>query len=139
MQIACFITYACDVQAAHWVMELSNAVFVSKIRSNQTESNRSNSLFDIKVSNVAILNFSQIFPNMSSQALLYNCFVLLFHSLFSTFCPCSPIGWQRTVGRVSLVGARADALVTLYENDHRPQPSSSGTPVSHRSAVQIIV
>ncbi|XP_077057803.1 F-actin-monooxygenase mical2b isoform X9 [Siphateles boraxobius] len=37
---------------------------------------------------------------------------------------------QRTVGRVSLVGARADALVTLYENDHRPQPSSSGTPPS---------
>ncbi|KAK7175791.1 hypothetical protein R3I93_000146 [Phoxinus phoxinus] len=37
---------------------------------------------------------------------------------------------QRTVGRVSLVGARADALVTLYEKDHRPPPSSSGTPSS---------
>ncbi|XP_073763570.1 F-actin-monooxygenase mical2b-like isoform X7 [Danio rerio] len=38
---------------------------------------------------------------------------------------------QRTVGKVSLrVGARADALVTLYENDHRPQTSSSGTPPS---------
>ncbi|XP_056121785.1 F-actin-monooxygenase mical2b isoform X3 [Rhinichthys klamathensis goyatoka] len=37
---------------------------------------------------------------------------------------------QRTVGRVSLVGARGDALVTLCENDHRPQPSSSGTPPS---------
>ncbi|XP_056121787.1 F-actin-monooxygenase mical2b isoform X5 [Rhinichthys klamathensis goyatoka] len=37
---------------------------------------------------------------------------------------------KRTVGRVSLVGARGDALVTLCENDHRPQPSSSGTPPS---------
>jgi len=37
------------------------------------------------------------------------------------------------------VGARAGALVTLCENDHRPQPSSSGTPVRLRSAVQMIV
>ncbi|XP_073763591.1 F-actin-monooxygenase mical2b-like isoform X28 [Danio rerio] len=45
-------------------------------------------------------------------------------------CPSFPIQ-QRTVGKVSLrVGARADALVTLYENDHRPQTSSSGTPPS---------
>ncbi|XP_051755741.1 F-actin-monooxygenase mical2b isoform X9 [Ctenopharyngodon idella] len=38
---------------------------------------------------------------------------------------------QRTVGKVSLVvGARADTLVSLYENDHRPEASSSGTPPS---------
>ncbi|XP_048042188.1 F-actin-monooxygenase mical2b isoform X8 [Megalobrama amblycephala] len=38
---------------------------------------------------------------------------------------------QRTVGKVSLVvGARADTLVSLYENDHRPDASSSGTPPS---------
>ncbi|XP_051755740.1 F-actin-monooxygenase mical2b isoform X8 [Ctenopharyngodon idella] len=37
----------------------------------------------------------------------------------------------RTVGKVSLVvGARADTLVSLYENDHRPEASSSGTPPS---------
>uniref|UniRef100_A0A671PY38 F-actin monooxygenase n=1 Tax=Sinocyclocheilus anshuiensis TaxID=1608454 RepID=A0A671PY38_9TELE len=39
-----------------------------------------------------------------------------------------------SVGKVSLiVGARADSLVTLYENDHRPQASNSDPPVSHRS------
>uniref|UniRef100_A0A8C1K621 F-actin monooxygenase n=1 Tax=Cyprinus carpio TaxID=7962 RepID=A0A8C1K621_CYPCA len=38
---------------------------------------------------------------------------------------------QRTVGKVSLIaGTRADSLVTLYENDHRPQASSSDTPPS---------
>ncbi|XP_051755735.1 F-actin-monooxygenase mical2b isoform X4 [Ctenopharyngodon idella] len=38
---------------------------------------------------------------------------------------------KRTVGKVSLVvGARADTLVSLYENDHRPEASSSGTPPS---------
>ncbi|XP_016392359.1 protein-methionine sulfoxide oxidase MICAL2-like isoform X4 [Sinocyclocheilus rhinocerous] len=38
---------------------------------------------------------------------------------------------QRTVGKVSLIAsARADSLVTLYENDHRPQASSSDTPPS---------
>ncbi|XP_059393812.1 F-actin-monooxygenase MICAL2 isoform X7 [Carassius carassius] len=38
---------------------------------------------------------------------------------------------QRTVGKVSLiVGARADSLVTLDENDHMPQASSSDTPPS---------
>uniref|UniRef100_A0A9J8BPV7 F-actin monooxygenase n=2 Tax=Cyprinus carpio TaxID=7962 RepID=A0A9J8BPV7_CYPCA len=42
---------------------------------------------------------------------------------------CSP--HQRTVGKVSLIaGTRADSLVTLYENDHRPQASSSDTPPS---------
>ncbi|XP_059393899.1 F-actin-monooxygenase MICAL2 isoform X16 [Carassius carassius] len=42
---------------------------------------------------------------------------------------CSPP--QRTVGKVSLiVGARADSLVTLDENDHMPQASSSDTPPS---------
>ncbi|KAL1270658.1 hypothetical protein QQF64_029674, partial [Cirrhinus molitorella] len=40
---------------------------------------------------------------------------------------CSP--HQRTVGKVSLIaGTRADSLVTLYENDHRTQASSSDTP-----------
>uniref|UniRef100_A0A8C1QIL8 F-actin monooxygenase n=1 Tax=Cyprinus carpio TaxID=7962 RepID=A0A8C1QIL8_CYPCA len=38
---------------------------------------------------------------------------------------------MRTVGKVSLIaGTRADSLVTLYENDHRPQASSSDTPPS---------
>ncbi|XP_059393783.1 F-actin-monooxygenase MICAL2 isoform X3 [Carassius carassius] len=38
---------------------------------------------------------------------------------------------MRTVGKVSLiVGARADSLVTLDENDHMPQASSSDTPPS---------
>ncbi|XP_016126926.1 protein-methionine sulfoxide oxidase MICAL2-like [Sinocyclocheilus grahami] len=38
---------------------------------------------------------------------------------------------QRIVGKVSLIAsARADSLVTLYENDHRPQASSSDTPPS---------
>ncbi|XP_059393890.1 F-actin-monooxygenase mical2b isoform X15 [Carassius carassius] len=38
---------------------------------------------------------------------------------------------KRTVGKVSLiVGARADSLVTLDENDHMPQASSSDTPPS---------
>ncbi|XP_058637175.1 F-actin-monooxygenase MICAL2 isoform X3 [Onychostoma macrolepis] len=38
---------------------------------------------------------------------------------------------MRTVGKVSLIaGTRDDSLVTLYENDHRPQASSSDTPPS---------
>ncbi|XP_063045342.1 F-actin-monooxygenase mical2b isoform X2 [Engraulis encrasicolus] len=33
---------------------------------------------------------------------------------------------QRTVGKVSLVvGARAETIVSLYENDHRPKPQST--------------
>ncbi|XP_067315401.1 F-actin-monooxygenase mical2b isoform X6 [Pseudorasbora parva] len=44
---------------------------------------------------------------------------------------------QRTVGKVSLVvGARADALVNLYENDHRPQASGSGSPPSLKREFQ---
>ncbi|XP_050970565.1 F-actin-monooxygenase mical2b isoform X16 [Labeo rohita] len=42
---------------------------------------------------------------------------------------CSP--HQRAVGKVSLIAAtRADSLVTLCENDHRPQANSSDTPPS---------
>ncbi|XP_050970560.1 F-actin-monooxygenase mical2b isoform X11 [Labeo rohita] len=38
---------------------------------------------------------------------------------------------QRAVGKVSLIAAtRADSLVTLCENDHRPQANSSDTPPS---------
>ncbi|XP_052417290.1 F-actin-monooxygenase mical2b isoform X13 [Carassius gibelio] len=38
---------------------------------------------------------------------------------------------QRTVGKVSLIaGARANSLVTLDENDHMPQASSSDSPPS---------
>ncbi|XP_067315042.1 F-actin-monooxygenase mical2b isoform X2 [Pseudorasbora parva] len=44
---------------------------------------------------------------------------------------------KRTVGKVSLVvGARADALVNLYENDHRPQASGSGSPPSLKREFQ---
>ncbi|XP_036442198.1 F-actin-monooxygenase MICAL2 isoform X4 [Colossoma macropomum] len=40
---------------------------------------------------------------------------------------------QRTVGKVSLVvGARAETLLTLYENDHRPKSACSGSPASLR-------
>ncbi|KAL6468949.1 hypothetical protein MHYP_G00224730 [Metynnis hypsauchen] len=40
---------------------------------------------------------------------------------------------KRTVGKVSLVvGARAETLLTLYENDHRPKSACSGSPVSLR-------
>ncbi|XP_052417292.1 F-actin-monooxygenase MICAL2 isoform X15 [Carassius gibelio] len=49
-------------------------------------------------------------------------------SLFSGEA-CSPP--QRTVGKVSLIaGARANSLVTLDENDHMPQASSSDSPPS---------
>ncbi|XP_051505140.1 F-actin-monooxygenase mical2b-like isoform X8 [Myxocyprinus asiaticus] len=38
---------------------------------------------------------------------------------------------QRTVGKVSLVvGARADTLVNLYENDHRPKTNTPDSPPS---------
>uniref|UniRef100_A0A3B1JJ48 F-actin monooxygenase n=1 Tax=Astyanax mexicanus TaxID=7994 RepID=A0A3B1JJ48_ASTMX len=40
---------------------------------------------------------------------------------------------QRTVGKVSLVvGARAETLLTLYENDHRPNTAHSDSPASSR-------
>ncbi|XP_072517131.1 F-actin-monooxygenase mical2b isoform X4 [Salminus brasiliensis] len=40
---------------------------------------------------------------------------------------------QRTVGKVSLVvGARAETLLTLYENDHRPKAAYSDSPGSFR-------
>ncbi|XP_017562731.1 F-actin-monooxygenase MICAL2 isoform X5 [Pygocentrus nattereri] len=40
---------------------------------------------------------------------------------------------QRTVGKVSLVlGARAETLLTLYENDRRPKSACSGSLVSLR-------
>ncbi|KAI4891419.1 hypothetical protein NFI96_026956 [Prochilodus magdalenae] len=40
---------------------------------------------------------------------------------------------KRTVGKVSLVvGARAETLLTLYENDHRPKATSSDSPGSLR-------
>ncbi|XP_050970562.1 F-actin-monooxygenase mical2b isoform X13 [Labeo rohita] len=54
-------------------------------------------------------------------------------------CPSSPLIssnpslllQQRAVGKVSLIAAtRADSLVTLCENDHRPQANSSDTPPS---------
>ncbi|XP_072517129.1 F-actin-monooxygenase mical2b isoform X2 [Salminus brasiliensis] len=40
---------------------------------------------------------------------------------------------ERTVGKVSLVvGARAETLLTLYENDHRPKAAYSDSPGSFR-------
>uniref|UniRef100_A0A3B1JPJ4 F-actin monooxygenase n=1 Tax=Astyanax mexicanus TaxID=7994 RepID=A0A3B1JPJ4_ASTMX len=40
---------------------------------------------------------------------------------------------ERTVGKVSLVvGARAETLLTLYENDHRPNTAHSDSPASSR-------
>ncbi|XP_062327159.1 F-actin-monooxygenase mical2b isoform X6 [Osmerus eperlanus] len=42
---------------------------------------------------------------------------------------------QRTVGKVSLaIGARAEALVSLYDNDHRPKASLSSPPCSPPSS-----
>uniref|UniRef100_A0A3B1JQE4 F-actin monooxygenase n=1 Tax=Astyanax mexicanus TaxID=7994 RepID=A0A3B1JQE4_ASTMX len=45
----------------------------------------------------------------------------------------SQISKKRTVGKVSLVvGARAETLLTLYENDHRPNTAHSDSPASSR-------
>uniref|UniRef100_A0A8B9JQK6 F-actin monooxygenase n=1 Tax=Astyanax mexicanus TaxID=7994 RepID=A0A8B9JQK6_ASTMX len=47
--------------------------------------------------------------------------------------PPPPPKKQRTVGKVSLVvGARAETLLTLYENDHRPNTAHSDSPASSR-------